>query len=66
METEGFLVDLGGIVHIVIQGDLPSDYKGIHKEIPKELDLSRSKCCRGVVWYTKKESKLVKINLLFG
>lgn len=59
--TEGFLVDLGGIVHIVIQGDLPSDYKGIHKEITKELDLSRRSAV-GVVWYTKKESKLVKIN----
>lgn len=59
--TQGFLVDLGGIVHIVIEGELPSNYKDIHKEITSELDLLR-KSAVGVVWYTKRENKPVKIH----
>ncbi|HCQ89072.1 MAG TPA: hypothetical protein DIU45_04165 [Clostridium sp.] len=59
--TQAFLVDLGGIVHIVIEGELPSNYKDIHKEVTSELDLLR-KSAVGVVWYTKRENKQVKIH----
>ncbi|WP_461614106.1 hypothetical protein [Clostridium sp. Marseille-QA1073] len=59
--TQAFLVDLGGIVHIVIEGELPSNYKDIHKEVTSELDLLR-KSAVGVVWYTKRENKPVKIH----
>ncbi|WP_291563219.1 MULTISPECIES: hypothetical protein [unclassified Clostridium] len=59
--TQAFLVDLGGIVHIVIEGELPSNYKDIHKEVTSELGLL-SRSAVGVVWYTKRENKQVKIH----
>jgi len=60
-DTQAFLVDLGGIVHIVIEGELPSNYKEVHNEVTSELDLLR-KSAVGVVWYTKIENKPVKIH----
>lgn len=52
---EAIIVDLGGIVHVVIQGTMPTDYEKIHRQIVTELNLSQRDAV-GVIWYTKKES----------
>lgn len=52
---EAIIVDLGGIVHVVIQGTIPEDYEKIHRQIVTELNLSQRDAV-GVIWYTKTES----------
>lgn len=55
------LVDLGGIVHVVIEEDFPFDnYTEIHKAITKKLQLSQRDAV-GVVWVKKFDGQ-VKID----
>jgi diaminopimelate epimerase len=54
---EATIVDLGGIVHIVIQGKMPKNYEKIHRQIVEELNLNQRDAV-GVIWYTKDESSV--------
>ena len=45
------LVDLGGIAHVLIEGNLPDNYEDIHHEITKYLDLPHGAI--GVCWIEK-------------
>lgn len=56
----GNLVDLGGIVHFVIEGKLPENYKDVHSSITKFLGLE-DRDAVGVVW-VKKEGTGISIN----
>lgn len=47
-----YIVDLGGIVQVVINGRLPSDYKSAHRSITRELGLE-SRAAVGVTWYKR-------------
>lgn len=51
------LVDLGGIVHVLIEGDLPENYRELHREITDELSL-RDRSAVGVVWYQKRANSV--------
>lgn len=53
-EMSGKLVDLGGIVHFVIEGELPKDYKAVHSLIKKSLNLE-GRDAVGVVWITQND-----------
>ncbi len=46
---EAKLVDLGGIVHVIIAGDMPEDYVTTHRAITKELGLT-DRGAVGVDW----------------
>jgi len=46
------LVDLGGIVHVVIEADFPDNYENQHRQITQELDLINREAV-GVCWITK-------------
>ena len=61
--TPATLVDLGGIVHVVIEKPLPQEdeYRGQHKEITKYLDLL-NKGAVGVIWITKQQDSSVLIH----
>lgn len=43
------VVDLGGIVHVLIEGALPTDYENTHREVMKELELTE-RAAVGVNW----------------
>lgn len=47
--TEAKLVDLGGIVHVVINEEFPSDYEDTHRLITKKLGLEKRDAV-GVIW----------------
>lgn len=55
--VSGKLVDLGGIVHFVIEGVLPLEYEKLHKKITKDLGLDNRDAV-GVVWFQKKDNYL--------
>jgi len=61
--TPATLVDLGGIVHVVIEKPLPKEdeYRKQHKEITKYLDLL-NKDAVGVIWITKQQDGSVFIH----
>jgi diaminopimelate epimerase len=46
------VVDLGGIVHVLIEGDLPRDYEVRHGLVARELGLL-GRPAVGVVWYQR-------------
>ena len=46
----GYLVDLGGIVHILIDGEAPHDYMQLFKSTIKQYSLNRRDAV-GIVWY---------------
>ncbi|MCX6784324.1 MAG: hypothetical protein NTV81_00060 [Candidatus Komeilibacteria bacterium] len=55
------LVDLGGIVHVVIEGEFSAKeeiYKPLHRKITEELDLTQRDAV-GVVWITKSGSSVI-------
>ncbi|MFA5753772.1 MAG: hypothetical protein WC905_00200 [Patescibacteria group bacterium] len=43
------LVDLGGIAHVILEGNLPENYKIRHREIVNELELNNRDAV-GVIW----------------
>jgi diaminopimelate epimerase len=52
------IVDLGGIVHVVIEAPFPSkedDYKAEHQAITKELNFEQRSCV-GVVWIQRSKN----------
>ncbi len=55
---EAVLVDLGGIVHIVIQDEMPKNFEGVHRQIVNDLNLSKRDAV-GVVWYTMDQSHVL-------
>jgi diaminopimelate epimerase len=62
-ETEGKLikiVDLDGIVHVVINGNLPENYEEFQRNLTKKLGLE-NRAAVGVIWYQKK-ANAVKIS----
>lgn len=48
------IVDLGGIVHVVIEGDFPENYEEFHREITNNLDLMNREAV-GVIWISKRD-----------
>lgn len=54
------IVNLIGIVHVIINGDLPKDFKEKHYKISNELKLNRWPAA-GVIWY-QKIGNTIKIN----
>lgn len=53
------IVDLGGIVHIVIEASFPNEaslYQSIHRAIIQELDL-KERGAVGVVWFERSKGK---------
>jgi diaminopimelate epimerase len=55
------IVDLGGIVHVVIDGIFPSDpeaYRAAHSAITKQLKLSERDAV-GVIWFNKSHDAIV-------
>ena len=54
------IVDLGGIVHILIEDDMPEDYTEKHQELTKKYNL-QERSAVGVVWFNKKNN-VVTIN----
>ena len=60
-ETSASIVDLGGIVHVVIHGELPDDYESMHKAITHSLGLT-DRDAVGVVWYTKGSDGVVAMH----
>jgi hypothetical protein len=54
------IVDLIGIVHVIINGDLPKDFEDNHREISDKLKLDRWSAA-GVVWY-QEVGNGIKIN----
>lgn len=51
------VVDLGGIVHVVLRGELPKDYQLQHQNIVKALGLG-GRDAVGVIWLTEKYGKV--------
>lgn len=51
------VVDLGGIVHVVINDTLPDNYEEVHKRIVNLLHLE-NRSAVGVIWYKKTESSV--------
>ncbi|MCL2037865.1 GNAT family N-acetyltransferase [Candidatus Saccharibacteria bacterium] len=61
-EAPAKIVDLGGIVQIVIEADLPKDYEAIQRELIKKFGLEE-RAAVGVVWYQNdQETGVVKID----
>ena len=60
--TPATIVDLGGIVHVVIEGALPEadEYRRQHREITNYLGLSKNDAV-GVVWTTRQEDGSLSI-----
>lgn len=54
------VVDLGGIVHVVIEDEFPENYKIVHKQITQELGL-QNRDAVGVLWI-QKNGKSVNLN----
>lgn len=52
------LVDLGGIVHVVIQDEMPKNFEDVHRRVVADLDLSKRDAV-GVVWYTRNGSNVL-------
>lgn len=55
------VVDLGGIVHVVIEGEFPSgsdDYSRRHRQIVDQLDLANRDAV-GVIWFKKSADAVV-------
>jgi len=46
------LVDLGGIVHVIIEGKMPENYEEIHRQITSELKLTERDAV-GVCWISR-------------
>lgn len=60
MDVEATVVDLGGIVHILLRGEMPQEkdaYEGFHKEIREALGLSK-RAAVGVCWINEREGKM--------
>lgn len=58
--TPATIVDLGGIVHVLVQQPFPrNDYQRIHREITRELNLSE-RAAVGVCWY-EDDGEIVRI-----
>lgn len=55
------VVDLGGIVHVICNGELPIDYKLIHKQIVNSLNLEKRDAV-GVIWMTETAEKGIAIS----
>lgn len=55
------IVDLGGIVHVIVEGAFPADYIPQHRQIVKYLGL-RNRDAVGVVWYQKATSDTITIH----
>lgn len=54
------IVDLGGIVHVAIEGEFPADpaeYEKAHREIMQELSLS-DRDAVGVIWFSRDEAEV--------
>ena len=61
--AQAYLVDLGGIVHVLIEGVFPaevSEYKRQHRLIVEQLGLAERGAV-GVIWYTRRD-EIVRIN----
>lgn len=58
--TPTTIVDLGGIVHVVIEGSLPEadEYRKQHREIARYLGLSE-KDAVGVIWITRQKNAVL-------
>ena len=52
------LVDLGGIVHVLIEGELPEDYEAQHKAITAELGL-QERGAVGVNWISRHDDDVM-------
>jgi len=52
------VVDLGGIVHIVIQGVLPSDYEAQHRALTRRFNLS-SREAVGICWIERSVDRIM-------
>lgn len=52
------LVDLGGIVHVVIEGPFPADYRERHRAITEELGLTRRPAV-GVNWIVREDKRVM-------
>jgi len=59
-DKPAFLVDLGGIVHVVIEDDFPQEFTSEHRRICQLLNLEEREAV-GVVW-TKKNNEEAKID----
>lgn len=51
-EYSGTLVDLGGIIHYVVEAEFPKNFEEIHRSITKQLKLENRDAV-GVVWFQK-------------
>ena len=59
--TPASIVDLGGIVHVVIEGEFPSktnEYSAQHRRIVNQFNLGNRDAV-GVVWYQKSGDAIV-------
>lgn len=54
------VVDLGGIVHVLLDGELPEDYEVLHRRITEELNLS-DRPAVGVCWIRHLAGDLVSL-----
>lgn len=52
------LVDLGGIVHVLIEAEMPDDYEAQHKAITAELGL-QERGAVGVCWIVRKDGRIM-------
>lgn len=57
-DRKAIVVDLGGIVHVLVEGSLPDDYEDLHQSITEELNL-RDRAAVGVIWVELKEGRAV-------
>ena len=56
-DQDAKLVDLGGIVHVLICGAMPSNYEETHRRITAELNLTEREAV-GVIWVTQRPNGL--------
>ena len=52
------LVDLGGIVHVIIESPMPEDYETQHRQITQDLDLTKRDAV-GVIWQQRSGNQVV-------
>jgi diaminopimelate epimerase len=56
-EVDAQIVDLGGIVHVLIEGALPADYESRHRAITTELGLTE-RAAVGVNWIVREGDRV--------
>lgn len=55
------IVDLGGIIHVLVNGALPDEYKTIHQNLVRKLGISNRDAV-GVIWFKLLSDKAVVIH----